>query len=94
MTIQFKLPKLQSDVIWHRHNSIDETFIVMEGVLRIDFRDGAVVVSAGAMFVVPKGVAHKPYAENEVKLLLIEPRGLVNTGDQQSEWTADADLWI
>jgi mannose-6-phosphate isomerase-like protein (cupin superfamily) len=77
---QFKIVKLQGDFIWHGHQETDETFIVLEGVLRIDFRDGAVCVPAGEMFVVPKGVEHKPYAEHEVKLLLIEPRGVLNTG--------------
>jgi mannose-6-phosphate isomerase-like protein (cupin superfamily) len=72
---QFKIVKLQGDFIWHDHKDTDETFIVLEGTLRIDFRDGAVHVSAGEMFVVPKGVEHKPVAEHEVKLLLIEPRG-------------------
>ena len=66
---QFKIVKLEGDFIWHDHNNTDETFIVLEGVLRIDFRDGAVHVSAGEMFVVPKGVKHKPYAEHEVRLL-------------------------
>ena len=67
--------KLQGDFFWHDHKDTDETFIVLDGVLRIDFRDGAVNLSAGEMFVVPKGVEHKPYAEREVRLLLIEPRG-------------------
>jgi mannose-6-phosphate isomerase-like protein (cupin superfamily) len=58
---QFKIVKLEGDFIWHDHNSTDEMFIVLEGVLRIDFRDGAVHVSAGEMFVVRKGVKHKPY---------------------------------
>jgi mannose-6-phosphate isomerase-like protein (cupin superfamily) len=71
-----------------------ETFIVLEGVLRIDFRDGAVQVSAGEMFVVPKGVEHKPYAEHEVKLLLIEPRGVPNTGHEGGDRTAKNDVWI
>ena len=79
---QFKLVKLQGDFIWHDHKDTDETFIVIEGDLRIDFRDGAVRLSAGEMFVVPKGIEHKPYAEHEVKLLLIEPRGVLNTGDE------------
>jgi mannose-6-phosphate isomerase-like protein (cupin superfamily) len=79
---QFKIVKLEGDFIWHDHNNTDETFIVLEGVLRIDFRDGAVRVAAGEMFVVPKGVEHKPYAEQEVKLLLIEPRGVLNTGHE------------
>jgi mannose-6-phosphate isomerase-like protein (cupin superfamily) len=73
---QFKVVKLEGDFIWHDHKDTDETFIVLEGDLRIDFRDGAVHLSAGEMFVVPKGVEHKPCAEREVKLLLIEPRGV------------------
>jgi mannose-6-phosphate isomerase-like protein (cupin superfamily) len=91
---QFKLVKLQGDFVWHDHRDTDETFIVVEGDLRIDFRDGAVRVSTGEMFVVPKGVEHKPYAEQEVKLLLIEPRGVLNTGQEGGERTAQNDLWI
>jgi mannose-6-phosphate isomerase-like protein (cupin superfamily) len=91
---QFKVVKLQGDFIWHDHKNTDETFIVSEGVLRIDFRDGAVHVSAGEMFVVPKGVEHKPYAEHEVKLLLIEPRGVLNTGHEGGGRTAENDVWI
>jgi len=91
---QFKIVKLKGDFVWHDHKETDETFIVMEGVLRIDFRDGAVQVSAGEMFVVPKGVEHKPFAEHEVKLLLIEPRGVLNTGHEGGERTAQNDVWI
>jgi mannose-6-phosphate isomerase-like protein (cupin superfamily) len=91
---QFKVVKIQGDFVWHDHHDTDETFIVLEGKLRIDFRDGHVKLSDGEMFVVPKGVEHKPYAENEVKLLLIEPRGVKNTGDQGSERTAENDVWI
>jgi len=91
---QFKIAKLQGDFIWHDHKDTDETFIVVEGKLRIDFRDGCVHISAGEMFVVPKGVEHKPYAEKEVKLLLIEPRGVLNTGDAGGERTALNDVWI
>ena len=91
---QFKVAKLQGEFIWHSHKDTDETFIVVEGDLRIDFRDGAVHVSAGEMFVVPKGVEHKPTAEREVKLLLIEPRGVLNTGDEAGEHTAQNDVWI
>ena len=65
-----------------------------EGDLRIDFRDGAVHVSTGEMFVVPKGVEHKPYTEPEVKLLLIEPRGVPNTGHAGGGRTAPNDVWI
>jgi mannose-6-phosphate isomerase-like protein (cupin superfamily) len=91
---QFKVVKLQGDFIWHDHKDTDETFIVVEGKLRIDFRDGCVHISAGEMFVVPKGVEHKPYAEQEVKLLLIEPRGVLNTGHEGGERTAVNDIWI
>lgn len=91
---QFKLGKLEGDFVWHTHPGTDETFIVIEGNLRIDFRDGAVQLSAGEMFVVPKGVEHKPYAEHEVKLLLIEPRGVLNTGQEGGERTATNDVWI
>jgi mannose-6-phosphate isomerase-like protein (cupin superfamily) len=91
---QFKLVKLQGDFIWHDHKDTDETFIVIEGSMRIDFRNGAVELSAGEMFVVPKGVEHKPCAEKEVKLLLVEPRGVVNTGEERGERTAPTDIWI
>jgi mannose-6-phosphate isomerase-like protein (cupin superfamily) len=91
---QFKIVKLEGDFIWHDHKDTDETFIVIDGDLRIDFRDGAVHVRAGEMFVVPRGVEHKPYAENEVKLLLIEPRGVLNTGDEGGERTAENNVWI
>ena len=91
---QFKLVKLQGDFVWHDHKDTDETFVVLEGKLRIDFRDGAVLIGPGEMFVVPKGVEHKPYAEGEVKLMLIEPRGVLNTGDVGGVRTAQNDLWI
>jgi mannose-6-phosphate isomerase-like protein (cupin superfamily) len=91
---QFKLVKLQGDFIWHDHKDTDETFIVVDGVLRIDFRDGAVQLSAGEMFVVPRGVEHKPCAEREVKVLLIEPRGVLNTGEAGGARTAQNDVWI
>jgi mannose-6-phosphate isomerase-like protein (cupin superfamily) len=91
---QFKIVKLKGEFIRHDHKDTDETFIGIEGVLRIDFRDGAVHVSAGEMFVVPKGVEHKPFAEGEVKLLLIEPRGVLNTGRAGGERTAANDVWI
>ena len=91
---QFKIVKLEGDFIWHDHQDTDETFIVVDGTLRIDFRDGSVVVSAGEMFVVPKGIEHKPYAEREVKLMLIEPRGVRNTGDAGGVRTAENDVWV
>ena len=91
---QFKLVRISGDFIWHDHPETDETFIVLEGVLRIDFRDGSVTIGAGEMFVVPKGVEHKPFAENEVQMMLIEPRGTLNTGHEGGDRTAQNDLWI
>ncbi|WP_237886473.1 cupin domain-containing protein [Pseudomonas sp. PGPR40] len=91
---QFKVVKIEGDFVWHAHADTDETFIVLEGELRIDLREGAVVVRQGEMYVVPKGVEHKPYAEREVRMLLIEPRGVLNTGDQNGERTAINDVWI
>jgi mannose-6-phosphate isomerase-like protein (cupin superfamily) len=91
---QFKIVKILGDFLWHDHPDTDETFIVLDGVLRIDMRDGHVLVRAGEMFVVPRGVEHKPYAEREVKMMLIEPRGVVNTGTVDSERRAENDVWI
>jgi mannose-6-phosphate isomerase-like protein (cupin superfamily) len=91
---QFKVVRLQGDFVWHEHRDTDEAFIVIDGNLRIDFRNGAVHLAAGEMFVVPKGVEHKPYSEKEVKLLLIEPRGVPNTGERGGERTAPNDMWI
>lgn len=91
---QFKLVRMQGDFLWHDHRDTDEAFLVVDGDLRIDFRDGAVHVSAGEMFVVPRGVEHKPYAKKEAKLLLIEPRGVINTGCGGDVLTAENDVWI
>ncbi|HEV2112134.1 MAG TPA: cupin domain-containing protein [Gammaproteobacteria bacterium] len=91
---QFKLVKIQGEFIWHRHAETDEVFLIIEGRLRLEFRDGQVELKAGEMFVVPKGVEHRPVAERECKMMLIEPRGTVNTGDQGGPMTAQNDLWI
>ncbi|CAM2343223.1 cupin domain-containing protein [Burkholderia vietnamiensis] len=97
---QFKVVKVESEFQWHHHADTDETFIVLGGELRIEFRagpsgDGSIVLRAGQMAVVPKGVEHKPCANAEVKLLLIEPRGVVNTGDGAAgERTVENDQWI
>ena len=91
---QFKLVRVEGDFVWHDHPDTDETFIVLDGSLRIDFRDGHVVVNAGEMFVVPAGVEHRPCADSEVRILLIEPRGVVNTGASGGDLTAKRDQWI
>lgn len=91
---RFKLSRLEGDFIWHDHADTDEAFIVLEGELRIDFRDGHVILRPGEMFVVPKGVEHKPSAPTEVRLLLIEPRGVLNTGSEGGERTRELDAWV
>ncbi len=91
---QFKLVKLQGDFVWHAHRDTDEVFIVLDGRMTIELRDGAVALSAGEMFVVRKGVEHKPFAEHECHVLLVEPRGVVNTGDTGGQKTAANDVWV
>ena len=91
---QFKLSKLEGEFIWHNHPETDEAFFVIEGALRIDFRDGFVLLGPGEMFVVPKGVEHKPSADSEVKLMIVEPRGVLNTGKEGGELTAALDVWV
>ncbi len=94
--IQFKLVKVQGDFVWHSHDDTDEVFYILEGELRIDFRDGPITLTAGEMTVIPKGVEHKPYAENECHIMLVEPTGVINTGDASDaagDLTAE-DEWI
>ena len=91
---QFKLVKIQGEFVWHNHPDTDEVFIVIEGTMNIEFENETVRLTEGEMLVVPKGVEHKPYAEKECKVMLVEPRGVVNTGDSDSELTADNNVWI
>ena len=91
---QFKLAKVQGEFVWHNHPDTDEVFIVIQGSLEILFRDGKVALNAGDMYVVPKGVEHKPVAEQECQIMLVEPKGVVNTGEETTELTADNDVWI
>lgn len=91
---QFKLVKLQGEFVWHAHADTDETFIVVQGHLRIELRDGHIDLGPGEMTVIPKGVEHKPCAPEEAQVMLIEPRGVVNTGDQGGERSAPNDVWI
>ena len=91
---QFKLVRLEGEFVWHQHEETDETFIVLEGELTIDFESGPVVLSAGEMLVIPKGMRNRPHATSEAKVLLVEPRGVVNTGDTASELTAAQDIWV
>jgi mannose-6-phosphate isomerase-like protein (cupin superfamily) len=90
----FKLVKFQGEFIWHSHKDTDEVFIALEGEMFIEFRDGRVKLQAGEMFVVPKGMEHKPFAEKECKAMLVEPAGTVNTGDAGGDMTADDNVRI
>lgn len=91
---QFKLAKIQGEFVWHKHADTDEVFMVLSGEMSIEFRDGVVELAAGEMFVVPKGVEHKPVALKECEIILIEPRGLVNTGNSGGKLTAENDVWV
>ncbi|HKZ07132.1 MAG TPA: cupin domain-containing protein [Methylomirabilota bacterium] len=91
---QFKLVKIEGEFVWHRHADTDEVFIVLDGHMRIELRDGAVELGPGEMFVVPRGVEHKPSATSECHMMLVEPRGVVNTGDAGGALTAPGDVWV
>lgn len=86
----FKLAKLEGDFVWHSHPETDEAFIVLQGQLQIDFREGAVTLNQGEMLIVPKGVEHKPLAEAECHVMVLVREGTVNTGSAPAnELTAD-----
>lgn len=91
-----KLAKLKGEFVWHKHDAEDELFVVLEGTLHMDFRDKSVTVKPGEILVVPKGVEHRPWTIEEVKLMLIEPKGTRHTGDVQSEKTVEVSKqdWI
>ena len=91
---QFKLVKAKGEFVWHSHSNTDEAFIVISGVLDIEFRDGNVRLKAGEMFVVPKGVEHRPVAREECRMMLVEPKGVVNTGDVGGDLTAEDNVWV
>ena len=91
---QFKLAKVKGEFIWHNHSHTDEVFIVIEGLLKIEFAEQTIELNAGEMYVVPKGVHHKPYSDEECKILLVEPKGVVNTGQASGDLTAQNDVWI
>jgi mannose-6-phosphate isomerase-like protein (cupin superfamily) len=91
---QFKLVKLKGEFTWHKHEHTDETFLVLKGEMTILLRDKTIKLCENELYVVPKGVEHKPVAEQECQVLIIEPKGVINTGDTDSELTADNDVWI
>ena len=91
---QFKLVKLQGDFVWHDHKDTDEVFLVVHGEMQVGFRDRDVTIGEGELFVVPRGVEHITRATRECHALIIEPRGVVNTGEAGGELTAQNDRWI
>ena len=91
---QFKLVKIKGDFVWHNHEHTDEAFIVLEGEMEIQFEDRTVTLNEGEMYVVKKGIQHKPYAENECNIMIIEPNGVINTGNVEGDLTASNDVWI
>ena len=88
---EIKVVKLQGEFVWHSHDDTDELFLVLHGSLTIQLRDGDVTLTAGQLYVVPRGVEHCPIAEGEVHALLIEPAGVVNTGSAGGALTAGYD---
>jgi mannose-6-phosphate isomerase-like protein (cupin superfamily) len=86
---QVKLVKLQGTFVWHHHEAEDELFLVVSGRLRMDFRDREVWLEAGEMIVVPRGVEHRPHADDEVEVLLFEPASTLNTGNVRNERTVE-----
>jgi mannose-6-phosphate isomerase-like protein (cupin superfamily) len=91
---EFRLAKIEGDFVWHSHAETDEVFVVIEGEMRIDFRDGSVELKAGEMFVVPRGVEHKPFAARECAIMLVEPAVTVNTGGAGGGLTAENGVWV
>jgi|TARA_B100001540_G_scaffold314981_2_gene341087 mannose-6-phosphate isomerase-like protein (cupin superfamily) len=91
---QIKLVKIKGDFVWHNHSETDELFLVIDGEMKIEFKDKTVELNKGEMYVVPKGVEHRPYAENECEIMLIEPKDVVNTGEKENDLTASNDVWI
>lgn len=90
---QFKLVKLQGEFAWHSHEDTDEVFLVLHGAMEIGFRDRDITLGEGEMYVVPRGVEHITRARDECHALIIEPRGVVNTGDAGGALTARNDVW-
>ncbi|TBL45017.1 cupin domain-containing protein [Verrucosispora sp. SN26_14.1] len=88
---EVKVVKVRGEFVWHTHEDTDELFLVVSGELTIQLRDGDVLLRPGQLFVVPRGVEHCPVADGEVHAILIEPAGVVNTGDAGGALTAAYD---
>ena len=92
--LPFQARKDPGEFVWHSHADTDEVFIVLDGQMTIDFRDGKVALQSGEMFVIPKGGEHRPFADRECKIMLVEKAGTLNTGDVQSGLTAKDGVWV
>lgn len=84
-----KLAKFQGEFVWHHHEHEDELFLVVKGTFRMEFRDRSVELKAGEFLIVPRGVEHRPVAEQDVEVLLFEPAGTLNTGNVVNERTVE-----
>jgi mannose-6-phosphate isomerase-like protein (cupin superfamily) len=91
---EFKIVKFKGDFIWHRHEDTDETFIILDGTMVMNFRDRTIKLQKGEMIVIPKGVEHKPSSVSGYKALLIEPEGVPNTGNVKSDVTINKIEWV
>ncbi|MCB1119709.1 MAG: cupin domain-containing protein [Chlamydiia bacterium] len=91
---QVKIFKARGEFVWHRHPDEDEFFLVVSGQLHLKMKEGEVVLNPGEFYIVPKGVEHLPYALKEAHVLLFEPKGVVNTGDANSEKTVEDLEWL
>ena len=89
-----KLVKFRGEFVWHQHEHEDELFLVVRGGFRMEFRDHAVELHEGELLVVPRGVEHRPVADEEVAVLLFEPASTVNTGDAGGDRTVARPDWI
>jgi mannose-6-phosphate isomerase-like protein (cupin superfamily) len=91
---QVKLAKIHGEFVWHQHEDTDELFLVLKGEMEILFRDGSVRLREGELYVVPRGMEHCPRSDEECHILLLEPRGVRNTGDAGGALTAENDVWV
>lgn len=90
-----KIAKLKGELVWHSHEQEDELFIVLSGTLIMDFRDKTIAVNPGEILIVPRGVEHRPRTnDEEVKIMLIEPKSIKHTGDVKTEQTVEKLEWI
>ena len=92
---QFKLAKVKNEFVWHKHEDTDETFFIVNGQLTIELKKmEKIILNKGDMVVIPKGIEHKPIANEECEIMLIEPKKTINTGNVKNQMTTKNDQWI